>query len=146
MNSERLALLTQLEADGREHDAMREDRRERLRNVEPETAVAMSVLVHALRAGRLLELGTSNGYSTIWLGDAAESYGGRVLSVDVDEDRHAQARENISRAELDATVELRLEDASTTLAALPDRGCDFVFLDAERPAYLGYWHDLVRVL
>jgi len=142
----RRELLAELEAHGREHDAALEDRRERLRNVEPETAAMMSVLVRALRAERLLELGTSNGYSTVWLGDAAEAQGGRVLSVDVDEGRMAQARENIARAGLDATVELRLEDAGATLAGLAGASCDFVFLDAERPAYPCYWPELVRVL
>jgi predicted O-methyltransferase YrrM len=146
MQPERSALLAELEAHGREHDAAREDRRERLRNVEPETAAAMAVLVRALCAQRLLELGTSNGYSTIWLGDAAEAQGGRVVSVDVDEGRHALARENIARAGLERVVELRIEDAAETLAALPDGGADFVFLDAERPAYVSYWEDLVRVL
>ncbi|SRR5579871_6795265 len=146
MLAARRELLSELEAHGREHDAAREDRRERLRNVEPETAAMMSVLVRALRAQRLLELGTSNGYSTIWLGDAAEAHGGLVLSVDVDAGRHAQARENIARAGLDATVELRIEDAGKTLAGLADASYDFVFLDAERPAYPGYWPDLVRVL
>jgi predicted O-methyltransferase YrrM len=146
MQPERSALLAELEAHGREHDAAREDRRERLRNVEPETAAAMAVLVRALCAQRLLELGTSNGYSTIWLGDAAEAQGGRVVSVDVDEGRHALARENIARAGLERVVELRIEDAAETLAALSDGGADFVFLDAERPAYVSYWEDLVRVL
>ncbi len=146
MQPARRALLAELEAHGREHDAAREDRRERLRNVERETAAAMAVLVRALRAQRILELGTSNGYSTIWLGDAVEGQGGRVVSVDVDEGRHVQARENIGRAGLDQVVELRLQDAAETLAALPDGGADFVFLDAERPAYVSYWEDLVRVL
>jgi predicted O-methyltransferase YrrM len=146
MDRTRSALLAELEQHGREHDAGREDRRERLRNVEPETAAMMAVLVRALRAKRLLELGTSNGYSTIWLGDAAESHGGRVLSVDLDEGRQAQARANISRAGLERVVELRIEDAAATLAALGDGACDFVFLDAERPAYVSYWEDLVRVL
>ena len=139
-------LLAELEAHGREHDAAREDRRERLRNVEPETAEMMAVLVRALRARRLLELGTSNGYSTIWLADAAEAHGGHLLSVDVDEGRQAQARENMTRAGLDEVAELRIEDAAQTLAAQPDGACDFIFLDAERPAYISYWEDLVRVL
>ena len=146
MDAARRTLLEQLEAHGREHDLAREDRRERLRNVEPDTAAMMAVLVRALRASRLLELGTSNGYSTTWLGDAAEAYGGRLLSVEADEGRHAEARENIARAGLDATVELRLADAGQTLGALPDAACDFIFLDAERPAYPSYWPDLVRVL
>ena len=146
MTGPRSELLAALEIHGREHDAALEDRRRRLRNVEPETAAMMAVLVRALRAQRILELGTSNGYSTIWLADAAEAHGGRVLSVDVDEGRQAQARENIARAGLGEAVELRIEDAAETLAALPGASCEFIFLDAERPAYAGYWEDLLRVL
>jgi predicted O-methyltransferase YrrM len=146
MDPERGALLAALAAHGREHDAARADRRERLRNVEPETAAMLAVLVRALRAARLLEIGTSNGYSTIWLADAAEAHGGRVLSVDVDEGRQQQARENIARAGLRQSVELRIEDAARTLADLPEGAIDFIFLDAERPAYVSYWEDLVRVL
>ncbi len=72
---------------GREHDAEKADRLARLRNVEPDTARLLAVLVRALEAKRLLELGTSNGYSTVLLADAARSVGGRVVSVDVDSTR-----------------------------------------------------------
>lgn len=146
MAPRRAQLLEELEAHGRAHDAALADRTQRLRNVEPETAAMMAVLARSLRAQRLLELGTSNGYSTIWLGDAAEACGGRLLSVELDEGRHAQAAENIARAGLDAVVELRLQDAAETLAATPACGADLIFLDAERPAYISYWEDLVRVL
>ncbi len=146
MRADRRRLLEELAAHGREHDAALTDRRRRLRNVEPETAAAMAVLVRACGARRLLELGTSNGYSTIWLGDAAEELGGTLLSVDVDPGRGGQALENVTCSGLLGTVELRIEDAAATLAGLPGGSVDFVFLDAERPAYVDYWEDLVRVL
>jgi predicted O-methyltransferase YrrM len=41
-------------------------------------------LVRAVRAARVLELGTSNGYSTIWLADAVEELGGGGVSIDID--------------------------------------------------------------
>jgi predicted O-methyltransferase YrrM len=128
------------------HDAEQSDRLERLRNVEPDTARLLAVLVRALGARRLLELGTSNGYSTLWLADAARSIGGRVLSVDVDPVRTAQARENLVRVQLEGYVELRTEDAASTLADSTDASWEMIFLDAERPAYAGYWRDLIRVL
>jgi predicted O-methyltransferase YrrM len=52
-----------------EHDAGKADRLERLRNVEPHTAQVLALLVRATGARRLLKLGTSNGYSTLWLAD-----------------------------------------------------------------------------
>jgi predicted O-methyltransferase YrrM len=139
-------LLDELYAEGREHDAAKEDRLARLRNVEPDTARLLSVLVRATGARRILEIGTSNGYSTVWLADAARATGGGVLSVEVEPERTEQARANLARAGLEAFVELRVQDAAETLAAAEDDAYDLVFLDAERPAYAGYWPELVRVL
>jgi predicted O-methyltransferase YrrM len=131
---------------GREHDAAQADRLERLRNVEPDTAQLLALLVRALGARRILELGTSNGYSTLWLADAARSVGGRVLSVDVDGARTAQAARHLAHTQLGGYVELRTEDAALTLASAAEDSRDMIFLDAERPAYPAYWRDLLRVL
>ena len=131
---------------GYEHDAQKADRLERLRNVEPDTARLLAVLVRALGAKRLLELGTSNGYSTLWLADAARSIGGKVLSVDMDASRTAQARENLEHVNLGQHVELRSQDAAITLADSSDASWEMIFLDAERSAYVDYWPDLFRVL
>ena len=89
MNETRQAFLDELYAHGRAHDEQREDRLQRLRNVEPETAELLGVLVRSHAAKRVLEIGTSNGYSTIWLGDAAEAVGGTVLSLEIEADRTA---------------------------------------------------------
>src|SRR5689334_5023620 len=94
--------------------------------------------------GRILEIGTSNGYSTIWLADAAEATGGAVTSVEIDPERTELARANL--AEAGVTAELLTQDASDVLRGSPDAAWDLVFLDAERPAYAGYWPELVRVL
>jgi predicted O-methyltransferase YrrM len=140
------AYLEDLYQSGREHDAVKTDRLERLRNVEPDTAQLLALLVRALGARRILELGTSNGYSTLWLAEAARSVGGRMLSVDVDSTRTAQAAKHLSSTQLHEYVELRTEDGALTLANAEDISYDLIFLDAERPAYPGYWPDLIRVL
>jgi predicted O-methyltransferase YrrM len=140
------AYLDELYRCGREHDGTKGDRLERLRNVEPDTAQLLALLVRALAARRILELGTSNGYSTLWLADAVRSIGGRVLSVDVDSARTAQAAKHLTDTQLHEYVELRTEDAELTLASAEDGSYDMIFLDAERPAYAAYWPDLVRIL
>jgi predicted O-methyltransferase YrrM len=140
------ALLDQLHEDGAAFDAARADRRERRRNLEPDSARLLHLLVLATRARRLLELGTSNGYATIWLADAAAANDGEVVSVDLDPGRLDEARANLAAAGLEATVELRQEDAAAALGGSADAAWDLVFLDAERPEYPGYWADLVRVL
>jgi predicted O-methyltransferase YrrM len=146
MDATRQAFLDELYAHGRAHDEQRADRLQRLRNVEPETAELLGVLVRALGAQRVLEIGTSNGYSTIWLGDAAEAVGGSVLSLEIEAERTAQAADNLAQAGVDAFVELRTTDAGGALAGFDDGSFDLIFLDAERPQYVGYWPDLVRAL
>ena len=146
MNEERRRVAAELYAVSREHDRAQPDRLARFRNVEPDTAALLGVLIRATRARRILELGTSNGYSTIWLADAAEATGGRVVSVDLDPARTELARVNLGAVGLIERVELRREDAAVTLARSGDAAWDFVFLDAERSAYPGYSRDLVRTL
>jgi predicted O-methyltransferase YrrM len=146
MNAERQAFLDELYAAGRAHDEALSDRLQRFRNVEPETAELLGVLVRAMQASRVLEIGTSNGYSTIWLADAAEAVGGSVVSLEVEAERTEMARSNLSDAGVAGFAELRIEDAGEALAGYADDAWDLIFLDAERPAYVGYWPDLVRVL
>jgi predicted O-methyltransferase YrrM len=146
VNPQRRAFAAALYAEARSHDAGLADRLARWRNVEPETAELLGVLVRAMGARRVLEIGTSNGYSTIWLGDAAQAVGGAVISLEVLAERTARARDHLAAAGLSDVVELRTVDAADALAGFDDTSFDLVFLDAERPAYVGYWPDLVRVL
>ncbi len=146
MDAQLTALLDELHEHGVSHDAQQPNRLERLRNLEPESARLLAVLIRAAGARRLLELGTSNGYSTIWLADAARATGGRVTSVDLDPARSREARTNLKRAGLDSDVELRVQDAADALRDSRDGEWDMIFLDAERPAYSSYWPDLLRVL
>jgi predicted O-methyltransferase YrrM len=146
VDPDRRAFAAELYAAGREHDAHHADRLARWRNVEPETAEMLAVLVRATKARTILEIGTSNGYSTIWLADAAQATGGRLTSVDIEPSRTALARENVARAGLGDAADLRTEDAAAVLGAAPDGAFDLVFLDAERDAYVAYWPDLVRTL
>jgi predicted O-methyltransferase YrrM len=146
MNEPRRRLAAELHAASHAHDEARADRLERFRSLEPPTAELLGVLLRASHAQRILELGTSNGYSTIWLADAAEATGAQVVSVEIDPARTDLARENLRGAGLDGRVELRTEDAALTLARSEDAEWDFIFLDAERPAYPGYLPDLLRTL
>jgi len=142
--AERRAIADEVLAAARAHDAAQSDRLARFRNVEPETAELLGVLVRTARARRVLELGTSNGYSTIWLADAVEATGGALTSVEIDPARTALARANLDRAGLEA--DLVTGEAAEVLRSSADGAWDLVFLDAERPAYAGYWPQLLRSL
>lgn len=139
-------LLERLHEQGRRHDEGLEDRLERLRNLEPQTARMLGVLARAIGAERVLELGTSNGYSTLWLADAARACGGRLTSVEIESARAAEAERNLRLAGLEAFAEVRVQDAGDALARSADDAWDLIFLDAERSEYAGYWPDLARTL
>ena len=124
-----------------------EDRLLRLRNLEPETGSAAEPAgPDAGCRGRCWSWGRRNGYSTIWLAEAAPRNGGRVTSVEMDPERTAQAATNLARAQLAEFVDLHVGDAATVLRDTRDATVDLVFLDAERPEYPAYWPDLTRVL
>ena len=146
MDSSLVRYLDELYRRGRGHDEQESDRLDRLRNIEPDTARLLAVLIRSLAPRQLLEIGTSNGYSTVWLADAARDVGASVVSVEIDAERSAQAAANLAAAGLAHVVELRVEDAASTLATAPSETFDLILLDAERDAYTAYWPDLVRTL
>lgn len=138
--------LDRLHAEGREHDRAEPDRLRRRRNLEPDSAALLAMLVRAAGARTVLEIGTSNGVSTIWLADALRDTGGLLVSVDLDPAALDRARANLEQAGLSDRVELRAADGGTVLADLPDGALDVLFLDSERPEYPGWWRDVRRVL
>jgi predicted O-methyltransferase YrrM len=146
VRQQRRAIADEVFAAGREYDARQADRLSRFRNVEPPTAELLGVLVRATGAQRILEIGTSNGHSTLWLADAAEMTGGRVETLDLDPRRTALAHQNLERAGLGEVVDCRTIGAAQALAEHPDGAWQLVFLDAERPEYPAYWPDLRRGL
>jgi len=124
-------VLKELEESGKAHDAAEPEHARRMLNLEPETAELVSILARSSGARRALEIGTSNGYSTIWLAASIGPDGGRVISIDRRPEKHKMARESLSRAGLVEFVDLRCGDATELVATLPGP-FDFVIFDADR--------------
>lgn len=139
-------LLTELERHGADHDARFHSRDVRLLNITRDTGRFLDVMVRAAAAKRILEIGTSNGYSTIWLAVAALSQSGHVTTVEHSSVKAALAAENLRRAGLEGTVSLVQADAGKVLGACGDGSVDLLFLDADRERYAGWWPDLRRAL
>jgi predicted O-methyltransferase YrrM len=109
-------------------------------NVSPAQGKLLHLLVRAIGARNVLEIGTLGGYSTIWLARALPD-GGRVISLEADA-RHAEvARANIARAGLETRVEVRLGMALDLLPELAGSAnpFDFVFIDADKPNNTAYF-------
>lgn len=103
--------------------------------VGPEVGRFLHALILARRPHRILELGTSYGYSTLYLADAARSVGAQVVTMELADYKQAHAREQLTEAGLAAVVDFRLGDAVEMLAA--DAGpWDFVLLDIWKELYL----------
>jgi predicted O-methyltransferase YrrM len=124
-------LLREIEEHGRENDARATERPRMMLNLEPASAQLLSILVRASGVTRAVEVGTSNAYSTIWLAWSLAPAGGRIISIDRNPDKHALARENLQRANLQDRVELRTGDAAELVRQLTGT-FDLVFLDADR--------------
>jgi predicted O-methyltransferase YrrM len=131
MNSLLRALLQELRETGQQNDANEQEHTRKMLNLEPETAHLISVLVRSGHRKNVLEIGTSNGYSTIWLAWAVSMVGGRVTSIDRDEHKHKLADVNLRRAGLREYVDLRSGDATELVARLSGP-FDCVFFDADR--------------
>jgi predicted O-methyltransferase YrrM len=136
MNPEIRNFLRQLEEHARTHDARESERSRKLLNLDPETAEIVSILARSSHARRVLEIGTSNGYSTIWLAASVGPEGGRVISIDRSREKHRMAQDNLVAAGLSQYVDLQLGDATEVIKTLPGP-FDFVFFDADRTSAPG---------
>jgi predicted O-methyltransferase YrrM len=103
--------------------------------VGPETGQLIRVLAASLKAPRILEIGTSYGYSGIWLADAARAAGGRLVTLELSEAKSAHARAMSRKAGLDGFVDFTVGDAVELIAKLP-HGIDFVLLDLWKGLYV----------
>ncbi|GAB2606413.1 O-methyltransferase [Pseudactinotalea suaedae] len=130
-------LLAELHEEGRRHDAAEPEHRRRRRNLEPDAAEWLWWHVQAVAAGRVVEIGTSNGYSTIWLADAVAATNGVLTSVDVDAAAQDVAAAHLLRAEL--TAELVTADGGAWLSTCSPGSVDVLFLDSDRSRYPAWW-------
>lgn len=139
-------LLDELEQFGSHNDATVQDRAKRMLNITRETGEFLGVLIHATGAKTILEIGTSNGYSTLWLAHAAALTGGRVTTVEISDYKVSLAEENFRAAGLASMITILHDRAHEVLAAEADSAYDFIFLDAGRSEYPQMWPSLKRVL
>ena len=146
MNSPLDSLMAELEHFGKANDSSTTERPRRMLNITRDTGSFLAVLVIATLARRVLEIGTSNGYSTLWLASAARAIGGSVTTVELAEYKVGLASTNFARAGLASFISLVQDDAGRVLDRSGDAAFDLIFLDSERPEYPGWWPSLKRVL
>ncbi|MEU5282262.1 O-methyltransferase [Streptomyces asoensis] len=138
-------LLRELEEFGGVNDSSANDRSRRMLNITPDTGKFLALLVKACKARNVLEIGTSNGYSTLWLADAVGPEGS-VTTVEQSDDKVKMAERNFRRAGLHSRIQQITDDAGHFIASRDAGEYDFIFLDSNRAEYIGWWDSLRRIL
>ena len=145
MSQSFLAKIDALYQQFQAHDQAHSDRLKRYRNIEPESAELLNVLIRAQQSKRILEIGTSTGYSTLWLAYAAQATSAKIITLEIDAERSELAHQNAVDFSLDRFVEFLVSDAQDYLHQTTEK-FDFILLDAERDAYCDYWNYLPQIL
>jgi caffeoyl-CoA O-methyltransferase len=107
-------------------------------NVPPRDGRLLHDLIVKRGYRRALEIGTSNGYSALWLGLALRETGGKLITIEYEPQRAEEARKNFERAGLGDVIDLRVADAFEEIPKIEGE-FDFVLLDAWKPDYLAFW-------
>jgi predicted O-methyltransferase YrrM len=132
-DAQTLTVLQNIEAFGRSNDARETDRARRMLNLERSTAELIHILVLSSARKRILEIGTSNGYSALWLGSALRKIpqAQPLLTIEHDAGKVQQARLNIANAGFSETITVHEGSATEIVRNLPGP-FDCVFFDADR--------------
>lgn len=103
--------------------------------VGPDVGRFLNTLLRGAESKCILEIGTSYGYSTVWLAEAARKNGGRLITLEIDGKKAKYAKSQIEKAGLEAFVEFRVGDALTAIRDASER-FDFVLLDLWKDLYV----------
>jgi len=125
------AVLRALSEEGAAHDAAEGERARKRLNLEWPTAETLYLAVRLARRKRVLEIGTSNGFSTIWLAAALAPQGGELVTIERSAEKSAQARKNLAQAGFAEGITF-LQGEATPLVASLEGTFDCVFFDADR--------------
>lgn len=108
---------------------------QRMRAIGPETGQILNILARSLEKPTILELGTSFGYSGIWLADAARASGGRLITMELHEYKSAYVKKMAEQAGLAGWIDFRIGDAVQMIRELSGK-VDFVFVDLWKDLYV----------
>lgn len=121
------------------------DRNQRYLNVGRDDGRLLRILVETSGAKRAVEIGTSTGYSGIWLALGLRKHGGRLTTFEIDRSRAATAAANFKRAGVADMVDIVIGDANVETRKVTG-SLDLVFSDADKENYLAYFRTLSPLL
>ena len=111
----------------------------------PVVGELLYILAYALKARRILELGTATGYSAIYLAKACEVFNGRLITLEIHEALAARAQQNFQKAGIANLVEIQVKDALQALPGMKGK-FDYIFMDIEKRDYFRLLPECERLL
>lgn len=141
-------LFAQMEADDARARNETEDKWLRPRSLHPDAAKLLNLFAKSANAKTILEVGTSVGYSTVYLALAAQATGGHVTTIELLPAKYEAAKANLAQGGLSQFVTQHLGDALQVVPTLVQTAWDLVFVDPEKELYEPLWpmiRDRVRV-
>lgn len=113
-------------------------------NISRQSANFLNMLIKISRSRKVLEIGTSNGYSGVWLAMALKDTRGHLTTIEYYEKRISLAKENFEKCGVNDIITVKQGSACEVLETL-DEEFDFIFIDANKGEYLKYF-ELVNPL
>lgn len=107
-------------------------------NISRSSANFLNMIIKISGARKVVEIGTSNGYSGIWIAKALQETGGHLTTIEYYEKRIVMAQENFKKCGVDNIITIKQGSACDVLETL-DFGIDFVFMDANKGEYIKYF-------
>ena len=109
-------------------------------NIPRKTAVLINMFIKMMNIQSALEIGTSNGYSGIWIGKALKETGGKLTTIEFYEKRQSVAIENFKKCGVNDIIQPIQGSACDVIEAFsPEEKFDFVFIDANKREYVKYF-------
>lgn len=105
----------------------------------------LRILTEAINAQKVVEIGTSNGYSALWICLGLQATGGKLITHEIDPETAALAKANFKRAGVEHLVTIVVGDAHETVTRLQGP-IDLLFIDADKPGYLDYLNKLLPLI
>lgn len=118
---------------------------EKLLAIGRNTGIFYNILLKSKDAKKILEIGMSAGYSTIWFAEAiSKKTGGKIITIDQDKKKIERAKRNFEDAGLSDLIDIRHGDALEVLLDIKNEfnsfeSFDFVFIDADKERYIQYF-------
>jgi len=119
---------------------------ERILAIGPDAGAFIRDLCLRTTAHRILEVGTSHGYSTLWLADAALETKGHITTIEKRASKKEKALAHFASAGVTEIITLLEEDARTAIDSLSDQRFDFALLDARKDQYITYAKKIIPLL